>query len=209
MRVALQHGAVHEGAGVALVSVAAGVLLLGLGVGGELPLAARGEAGAAAAAQARSQHQVDDFLGGHLGEDLAKGGVAILGNVLVDVLGVDDAAVAQGDTHLLGVEGGLIEGLGGVVIHHSLLVQQALDNTALEQVLGDDFRHVLHGDAAVEGALGIDHHNGAQRAQAKAAGADDVYFLLKALGLDFFLQLFNNLLAVGGSTACTSADQHV
>ena len=40
-------------------------------------------------------------------------------------------------------------------------------------------------------------------------GADDVYFLLKALGLDFFLQLFNNLLAVGGSTACTSADQHV
>ncbi len=76
---------------------------------------------------------------------LPRAGVAVLGDVLVDVLGVDDAAVAQGDARLLFIERGLIQGLDGVVIHHGLLVQQPLDNAALEQVLGDDLRHILYG----------------------------------------------------------------
>ena len=164
---------------------------------------------AAAAPQAGSQHQVNDLLGGHLCEDLAESGVAVLGDVLVDILRIDDAAVAQGNAHLLGIERGLIQGLGGIVIHHCLLVQQPLDNAALEQVLRDDLRHILYGDTAVKSAFRIDHHDGTQGTQAKAAGADDIHFLLKALGLDLFLQLFNDLLAVGGSTARTSADQHV
>ena len=138
------------------------VLLGGVVIAGKLPLAPGGETGAAAAPQAGSQHQVNDLLGGHLCEDLAESGVAVLGDVLVDILRIDDAAVAQGNAHLLGIERGLIQGLGGVVIHHRLLVQQALDNTALEQVLGDDLRHILYGNTAVKSAFRIDHHDGAQ-----------------------------------------------
>ena len=52
VRVALEHRAVHERAGVALVGVAEDVLLVAVGLGAELPLEAGGEAGAAAAAQA-------------------------------------------------------------------------------------------------------------------------------------------------------------
>ena len=87
---------------------------------------------------------VDDLLGGHLGEDLAQRLVAVHGDVLVDVLGVDDAAVPQRHPVLLGVELGLVQGLDVVgVLVHGLLVEQALDDAALEQVLADDFGNVL------------------------------------------------------------------
>ena len=58
MGVALQHRAVHERAGIALVGVAADVLhpVGAHRVGGELPLFARGEARAAPAPQAGGQH---------------------------------------------------------------------------------------------------------------------------------------------------------
>ena len=51
MRIALDHGAVHERARVALVGVADQVFLLAGRGAGELPLLAGGEAAAAAAAQ--------------------------------------------------------------------------------------------------------------------------------------------------------------
>ena len=209
MGVALQHGTVHKCTGVAFVGVAAGILLLSFGSSGKLPLTAGGESSAATAPQAGSQHQVDDFLGSHLGEHLAQSGIAVLGNVLVDILRVDHAAVAQGNTHLLGVERGFIQGLGGVVIYHGFLIQQPLDDTAFEKVLGNDLRHIFRSDTAIKSAFGVHHHDGTQRAQAKAAGANDVDFFFQALGFDLFLQPFNDLLAVGGRTSRTSADQHV
>ena len=62
VRVALEHGAVHERARVALVGVADDVVLLA-GVGAAVaPLPARGEAGAAAAAQAALLDFVDHGL---------------------------------------------------------------------------------------------------------------------------------------------------
>ena len=70
----------------------------------ELPLDARREAGAAAAADARVGDLLDDPLGRLLGEHHARGLVAAARHVLVDALGVDDADVAQGDARLLRVE---------------------------------------------------------------------------------------------------------
>ena len=85
--IAFQQGAVHERAGVAFVSVADEVLVLRLGSAGELPLLAGGETGAAAAAQAGVQHFLDNLFGGHLGQRLGQGPVAVKGDVFVDVLG--------------------------------------------------------------------------------------------------------------------------
>ena len=64
----LQHGAVHEGAGIALVGVAADILypIAALGLIGKLPLHTGGEAGAAPAPQAGLLQAVDDFLRGRL-----------------------------------------------------------------------------------------------------------------------------------------------
>ena len=62
VRVAFDHGPVHERAGVALVGVADQVLLVALGLAGELPLLAGGKAAAAPAAQAAGFDHVADLL---------------------------------------------------------------------------------------------------------------------------------------------------
>ena len=64
VRVALEHRAVHERAGVALVRVAEDVLGLVVLLLGEAPLHPGGEAGAAAAAQAGGEDLLDDLLPG-------------------------------------------------------------------------------------------------------------------------------------------------
>ena len=114
--VALQHRAVHKGAGVALVGVAADVLdPLGLGRG-KGPLLTGGEAAAAPAPQTGIQDALHHLLRGHLAEHLAQGHVAVVGDVLVDVLRVDDAAVLQRHPALLFVEVGLPQALDGVLL---------------------------------------------------------------------------------------------
>ena len=76
--VALEDGAVHERAGVALVGITDDVLLVaGLVVGG-LPLHAGGEARAAAAAQAGLLHLLDDGHAVAALEDLGEGQIAVL-----------------------------------------------------------------------------------------------------------------------------------
>ncbi len=65
VRVAVQDGGVHEGAGVALVGVADEVLHVARRLTRELPLGAGREAGPATAADARRRDLVDDLLGRH------------------------------------------------------------------------------------------------------------------------------------------------
>lgn len=67
---------------------------------------------------------------------------------------------------------------------HGLVVEQAEHRAALEQVLVHDLRHVLGLDHAVKGALGVDDHDGAQSAQAEAAGADDLDLVFQTCGYD-------------------------
>ena len=209
--VALQYGAVHEGAGVALVGVAADELhpVGGDGVVGELPLPARGEAGAAAATEAGGQNLVNDLLGRNFfGQDAAQGGVAVHADVLVNILGVDDAAVAQSDAQLVLVESGLGQAGGGAALV-ALHVEQPLDDTALDDVLGDNLGHVSRGDLGVAGALGVDHDDGAHGAQAEAAGLDYLGLLGHALGLQLTLKGLDDLQAVGGGAAGAGTDQDV
>ena len=211
MGIALQYGAVHEGAGVALVGVAADVFdAVGTDrVVGELPLHAGGEARAAPAPEAGGLHRVDDLLGRDaLGEDPAQGGIAVRADVLVNILRVDDAAVAQGDTLLVLVEAGLGQ-RGGGALALAAAVEQALDDAALDDVLGDDLLHVLHAYVGVTSTLGIDGDDGAQRAQAETAGAYHLGLPVHALGGQLFFKFRNDLGALGGGAAGAGAHQDV
>jgi len=97
----LHDAAVHEGAGVSLVAVADDVLRERRILARFLPLGARGEPRAAPAAQARELHLADDLLGRHGRQGLVQGEVAVVGDVLLDRLGVDVPPVAQHDEPLL------------------------------------------------------------------------------------------------------------
>ena len=70
----------------------------------EVPFEPGRETRASAAAQAGGLELVDDVVGFISKSASLEAGVAVARDVLVDVLGVDDAAVAQHDAELLLVE---------------------------------------------------------------------------------------------------------
>ena len=78
------------------------------GLPAELPFEPGGKPGAAPAPQARGLDLGDDLFRGHVGEGLAEGLVAAPGDVFLDALGIDEAAVPQGDLHLLLEKGQVI-----------------------------------------------------------------------------------------------------
>ena len=102
--VCLQDRAVHEGAGISFVGVADDILLVARGVATELPLAAGRKAGATAPAEAGPLDLFNDLFGSHFQKSFLQGAVAVGGDVVVDLLGVNVSTVAQNDTLLLFVE---------------------------------------------------------------------------------------------------------
>ena len=152
--------------------------------------------------------QSDDFFTGHFGEHLGQGLIAVKGDVLVDIFGVDDAAVAQGDALLLLVEADFVQGLdfGGAFVGGAL-IQKLGHDTALDQVLFDDFVDVFDLNAAIESAFRIYDNNGAGGAQAEAAGLYQLDFLIQALFGQQLGEALVQLRRTGRSTAGTAADQ--
>ena len=182
--VALDRGAVHVRAGVALVGVAYDVFHFSGSLAREVPLEPGRESCASAAAEARGLELVHHVGRLHLEERPLEAGIAVASDVFFDILRVDHAAVAQYDAELLLVELDVldldrIEGLG------VLLVKQALDLAPLHHLLGDDLLGVLGPHLDVEGLLREDLHDRPLLAEAEAAGLDDLDVVLDALRLGF------------------------
>ena len=175
--VALHDGPVHERAGVALVAVAHHIFFAGGLFPHAVPLAPGGEAAAPPASQAGVGDLLADLLVGHLKQGLLKGGVAVPGDVLVDILRVGGAAVLQHHTVLLLIEGDLVVlGVG----HPVQLVQQPLHQLPLQEGLVDDLVAVGHLYVGVEDAVWLNLEQGAHLAEAVAAALFQVE--LPALG---------------------------
>ena len=208
VRVALEHRAVHERAGVALVRVAEDVLGVVVLLLGEAPLHPGGEAGAAAAAEAGGEDLFDDLLGRHRGEHLGEGLVAVAGDVLVDVERVDDARVAQHDLDLAVEERDVVH-LRLRPVGAGRVAHEALDHAPLEQVFLDDLGHVVDLDVLVEDAVGVDQRHGALHAGAEAAGLDDVDLAGELARLEFFAHRLAHVEGAGGDAAAAGADQEV
>ena len=205
--VALHDGAVHECAGVALVGIAHHILVFGLVVAREAPFQACGEAGATASAQTGLLDDVDHLLGGLVLQGVGQCGVAVAGDVLLDVLGVDKAAVAQCHTQLFAIEVHVLRVAHGVLrlwIH----IEQSLHLSAANHVLFDDFLGILGLHLGVEGVVGHDLHDGAFLAEAEAAGDDHVHLVGDSLSLDGRLEVVDNLRTVRGfATGAAAAQQ--
>ena len=96
-----------------------------------------------------------------------------------------------------------------VVHRDGLIVKQALDDAAFEQVFFDDLGHIRDLDLAVKAAFRVDDHNRAERAKTKAARAHDLDLLLKTAVGDLLFQRLDDRRAVGGGAAGTAANQNV
>ena len=205
VRVALKDGTVHKGSGVAFVGVADDVFLVSLVFGAELPLQTCGESGATAAAEARGFHLGNDLLGGHLGDALAKGFVTTARDALLDVLGIHEAAVAQGDADLLLVEVHVLR-IAHVLFVLGIGVEQVGHFTTFDDVLVDDAFGILGFHLCVEGVVGHNLDDGAALAETEASGLDDLYVVGEAFFGKDILEVFDNLKAVGAFATGTAAD---
>ena len=97
MRVAFHDGTVHESAGVSLVSVTYHVFDVRLLLMGKFPFQACGKAAATASAQTGALDEVDNFRRLLVEKAVRQCVISFAGDVFLDILRVDKAAVAQGD----------------------------------------------------------------------------------------------------------------
>ena len=148
VRIAFEDAAVHERAGIALVGVADDELLVALGVASELPLAPSRKPGPATAAKPRGPHRLDHFLGVVIFNDSGKGLVAVAGDVVLDSLRIDLAAVAK-QNFILPLEEVHLTGVGDRAAVGALM-NKLIDHPASADVLDDDVLDVLRLDVFVE-----------------------------------------------------------
>ena len=203
--VALKDGTVHKGTGVTLVGVADDVLLVGFVLGAEFPFETCGEASTAAAAETGGLHFGDNLLGGHLGEALGQTFVTAARDAFFDVFGINETAVAQGDTDLLAVEVHMLR-VADVLFVFGVGVEQVGHLTAFDDVLVDDALSILGFHLCVEGVVGHNLDDGAALAESEAAGLDDLYVVAQTLLGKDILEVFDNLEAVGAFASGTAAD---
>ncbi len=147
-------------------------------------------------------------FGGHLGEHLGEGLVAVAGDVLVDVERVDDAGVAQDDLDLAVEERDVVHLRLGPV-GAGRVTHEALDHAALEEVLLDDLGHVVDLDVLVEDAVRVDQRHRALHAGAEAAGLDDVDLAGELARLELGAHRLAHVEGAGGDAAAAGADQEV
>ena len=185
VRIAFEKAAIHECARIALVAVAEHVLHVALGLAAEIPLEAGGEAGAAAPAQTRVLDLLDHLLRRHRGQRLAQRRIAAMGEIVVDLQWIDDAAVTQGDLDLAGEERIVPDplhrfaGLG-------LPPDKAFHHLVAQHRLLDDVIDVGEGDFLVENAFGLADEHRAAGARAEAPGLHDVHLGETAFGESIF-----------------------
>ena len=183
VRIAGEHGPVHEGRRLALVPVDDDVLGLLRRVLGGLPFQAGGEAAAAAAAQIGLLHLLQHLVRAHLGERLGQRGVAADRKVVVDAHRVHLRDVADQDAHLVLVERHLAH-VHRLLAGDRMVVDQALDHLALERAL-DDLRRVFRLDFEVADVARPGDDIRSLVAKAVAAGAPEVQPGFGGLLFDF------------------------
>ena len=134
--------------------------------------------------------------------------ITFVGDVFFDALGIEQTAVTQRDTLLLGVEGHL-----GVVLN--ALFQQGfgekktLDQLFADDVAFDDLFGIFGSDLNVENVVRHDLDDGALSAETEAAGLDDADVVLKTVFFDVLVQIVHQLLSVGGMAAGTAAAEDI
>ena len=187
VRIAFKNRTVHERARVAFVGVADDVFLFaGLVVSG-FPFYAGRETGAAASAQAGLFHFLNDRHPVACLQDPGECQIPVFGDVAVDTVDIDQAAVAQRDTDLV-VEEGRIVDVRDPFFLNAVVEGVFFDRLSADEMLADDLSGFFRCHLGVVGFIRKDINDRSDRTGAHAAAFDHGYFVLQAVFGDFFQQ---------------------
>ena len=203
--IAFQRRTVHVRARVALVRVADHVLLTLRLLRRGLPLHASREARAATTAETGLLHLFDDLLRRHLEENLLERLVAVTRDVILDLLGIDHAAVAKNDTELLLVERDVR--LSVRILRLRGIVAETADDAALHEMFGDDLLDVLDLDVDVKRALRHDLDDRTLLAETETARLENLNLAGETRGLELLLELGRDVVRAARATSRAAADE--
>ena len=173
--IALEHGAIHEGTGIAFVGIADDVLGVTLGTGRKAPLQARGKTRAPSTAKTAGLHLIDHLLGLHRFDGLGQGFVALLGQVIFDALRVDAARIAQHNALLL-VEEAVVGTSHALGPSYPLLDIFSSNHHLIEQTI-NSVGGKLHVDLGL-GTRTLDLHQGLAKAHTHATRDTQIHVQL-------------------------------
>lgn len=169
--IALEHAAVHERAGISLVSVADDVLGGAVLSPAQFPFPPGWEPGPTPAPEAGPLYLRDHGLRGH-GQGFRERGIPPSPDVVPDVGGIDPTAVAEDDPPLLLVERNLIAPRHWPGL---TLVQEARDRLVPPQGEVHDPRHIERAHLEVQKRDMFHGHEGPPLAPPLTAGGGDLY----------------------------------
>jgi hypothetical protein len=208
VRVGLEDGTVHERTGVAFVAVAHDVARISGGPPGGFPLAPGREPRPAPAAETRGSDLGDDSFRRHLPEGLGRGGIAVVGNVILDPFRVDPAAVAEDDEPLVLEELDVLHARDRLPFPRRH-VQQVLDRPALDQVFFDETGDVRRLEPLIENPVGLDEEDRPPLAEAVAVRGHDQHLPLEASPPDLVFEGLLDVEGPAGDATRPGADEEV
>ena len=121
---------------------------------------------------------LDDLLGRHFGQRFGRGHVAVAGNILLDLLRIDEAPVAKRPQYLVLEERDIVHH-GDRIFRRRRRVEELLDRSPLDEVLLHEERHILGLHQLVEDVLGVYHHDRALGAESVAPRQHDLDLVLE------------------------------
>lgn len=172
----------------------------------------RRESAAAASAKSGVEHGLNNIVGRHLKKYLCKRKVTVHCDILVDLLGVDDAAVTKRNSLLLLIESGIRERSLDILVFGTvclLVINEAVHYTSLQKMLADYFGNIVYCDTAVKSAFGINYHYRTERTKSETTGLNYLDLLGKTVCLKLLCERFAQCGASGRSTAGTSANKYM
>ena len=208
MRIGFQQTAVHVGAGVAFVAIADEVLRRLFLCPAHFPLDARGESRTAATAQPGARDLIDHLLGGQRRERQPHALVAVPGEIIVDLLRVDEPFVAQNHRHLF-MEKWNVRQRGDGLFRFGGDKHELLDGSALDDVLFDQSGGISGLEPSIESLVRHDDGQRALAAEAVASSRDHAHLIAEALVGNFFVEGILEFEGAASDTAGAAAHHEV
>ena len=210
MRIAFENGSVHECARIAFVGVTYDEFLIGFYNGSRQPLFTGGETCAAASSESAVGNDLYNLFGSVFFNTFFVCLVSVYSKVIVDIFGIDFAAVLQNYTILIFVEGSVVD-RKNIAFAVSLVSEKPLYSNAANKMRSNYFFYVLSVNVLIECVVFafIYGYDRSSCAKSETSGKNHSNLISDSFFGKNLFEFFLNKLAFAGGTTGTAANHNM